>query len=190
MGQCLSTAPRNNIRPYTHGAKVDGLDNTGKCAKAVSMFIMAGFEGLMVSNTKKQGKMIESFRNNVSDAIKSYEAKDYFANEDEYGYDMRKKLAKLRFSCIAKGENDIDSYDLLPGDVCVMKHKNQGKKWIDSNGKEHTGYGHVCMWSGEHWVSDYKQASFEGEEKKGWRTGWWRNGNGSKDDNGVIDTPF
>lgn len=186
MGQCLSTAPRNYIRPYTHGAKVDGLDNTGKCAKAVSMFIMAGFEGLLISNTKNQGAIIESFRDKISDAVKNYEAKDYFANEDEYGYDMRKKLAKLRFSCIAKGENDIDNYDLLPGDVCVMKHKDQGKNWMDSNGKEHTGYGHVCMWSGEHWVSDYKQAPFDGNEKKGWRTGWWRNRNGSKDDNGVL----
>ena len=112
------------------------------CATAVQTFLFAGFNGLMPSNNTSQGMIVNSKRSGRG-----------FNNCN--GYDMRYCLERYNFVCIAAGWDEIKNRTYQAGDVCVMKHPN---------------YGHVCMYNGEKWVSDFVQKRIwvygEGTEPK------------------------
>ena len=145
MAQCYAHSSYDpNYVPLNYGysKKIDITNGNGYCATAVEMFLMAGFFGVFGANNGKQGIEIDEYR-----SIKSINNQLF---KGENGFDMRKNLAKFGFRCIAYGADTIIQMGkegkLQSGDVCVMKNK-------DSIG----GVGHVCMYTGSIWVSDYRQ---------------------------------
>lgn len=56
--------------------------------------------------------------------------------------DYAEYLPKIGFTKIASVESDDQSFRPKEGDIAVMSH---GK------------YGHICMWDGDNWVSDFRQ---------------------------------
>lgn len=144
MAQCTKYSFNDIYVPlnYNHSEKVK-VDSSGHCATAVEMFLMAGFHGVFAANNYAQGGEVDTFRSSKTVYGVNFTGPD--------GYYMKQKLADLGFVCIAAGANEMDRMDknglFQSGDVCVMRYKS-GK------------YGHVCMYSGTKWVSDYSQASW------------------------------
>lgn len=144
MAQCTKYSFNDIYVPlnYNHSEKVK-VDSSGHCATAVEMFLMAGFHGVFAANNYAQGGEVDTFRSSKTVYGVNFTGPD--------GYDMKQKLAELGFVCIAAGADEMDRMDknglFQSGDVCVMRYKT-GK------------YGHVCMYSGTKWVSDYSQNSW------------------------------
>lgn len=53
-------------------------------------------------------------------------------------------LPKIGFEKVSEvaGKKNQAAFEAQPGDIAVMKHGN---------------YGHICVWCGSQWVSDFKQ---------------------------------
>lgn len=136
MAQCLRTSSNPNYIPLTYDySSKKAVTNEAICATAVETFLMAGFNGVFGANNQSQAQYIEShFR-----TVNNFNGKSYTGRN---GYDMKHKLSEFGFFCIAAGENDVNACKKQAGDVCVMRHGE---------------YGHVCMFTGKDWISDFKQ---------------------------------
>ena len=145
MAQCTKYSSVDTYVPlnYNHGQKA-AVDPNGHCATAVEMFLMAGFNGVFAANNYAQGGDVDSCRSSKTVYGVNFTGPN--------GYDMKQKLADLGFVCIAAGADEMDRMSknglFQSGDVCVMRYR----KGYD--------YGHVCMYSGTKWVSDYSQNSW------------------------------
>ena len=128
MSQCL-VKDSTVFRPYFN------RNSHSVCATAVENFLMAGFNGVLVSNSKLESQAVRSKLEND----KNLKNRKYYGFN---GYEMKTQLARLGFYCIAAGKSNVDKMRPMAGDVCVMKHGE---------------YGHVCMYTGEKWVSDFIQ---------------------------------
>jgi len=130
----------NSIRrPYEDGINIG---KCGRCATAVETFLMAGFNGLFIT-TEDTAEELDKIRK------KGINGKSYNGYN---GYNMKYQLAKLGFNCVAQGKEEINNTEIKAGDVCVIMDPDGPEK-----GGEHVG--HVCMYTGDFWVSDYKQAN-------------------------------
>lgn len=160
--------------PYTMNSDAkNSVTDKHLCATAVEMFLMAGFNGLFVASSPKQGQIQHRYCENPPDFKETH-----ITYNGYNGYWMKEKLAELGFSCIANGLETIDKMkdgnQLQVGDVCVIA---QGGTRIENKQL----YGHVCMWSGEFWVSDFRQANLNVYSK--YKTG---DKAVSKDEYGVL----
>ena len=126
-----------------YGIPIERTGGYSNCARAVMYYLMAGFEGYTdVKDGDTEGAVkLDTKRHN-----KGYSGYN--------GYAAKAKLADLGFECIAIGAEAINAVGKKEnggwkqGDVCVtLSPKNM--------------YGHICMYSGDGWVSDFKQG------------GWW-----------------
>ena len=150
MAQCFKNSKDPEYVPskYDYASKVSGqYESKGLCATAVEMFLMAGFYGVFGANDLIDGRTIDKYRFKLNVNGHGFYGQD--------GYNMKEKLSELGFEPIATGASQLDKmaeeHKFLPGDVCVMRYKSPSK------------YGHVCMYSGEFWVSDFLQ------KNSGWR---------------------
>lgn len=170
MYQSWFDSDSNLYSPATCGSNSEYKKSNALCATAVEHFLMAGFNGLFGANTKKQDKFVNEMRSGAAkynektykrpdiDIVATYSGKN--------GYDMKDKLAELGFYCIAAGIEEFEKTPKQAGDVYVLKTKEYEQ--INSNG-ERKHCGHVAMYEGNFWVSDFKQAHwniYRGSSKK------------------------
>ena len=158
MAQCIPTSVDPNYVPLTWSYN---KDVKGRCATAVNFFLMAGFNGVFGANNQNNANYInDNYRTKSAELL----SPGIGFIGVEHARDMSSKLAALGFYCIACGADEMDkmakSGSFQAGDVCVMRYWDKSKS------------GHICMYSGKVWVSDFKQ------------NGWRENSGNSQVDTG------
>ena len=101
----------------------------GKCAEHVRMGLVAG---------DLNGKIKKMFGGRLGDAF------EYLTN-----------LPKLGFNAVFRGTS-LKGFTPMKGDVAVFDRKTYGQDKPNEGGWV---YGHVCVWTGSNWVSDFVQAT-------------------------------
>lgn len=101
----------------------------GKCAEHVRMGLVAG---------DLKGKIKKMFGGGLGHAF------EYLTN-----------LPKLGFNAVFRGTS-LKGFNPMKGDVAVFDRKTYGQDKPNEGGWV---YGHVCVWTGSNWVSDFVQAT-------------------------------
>lgn len=104
--------------------------STSLCASSLKAFLWAGFYGYSM---------------NVDDTKNALDSR--YVGPVGNGYSTWSKLESMGFRIVAAG-SQVKGFvppNLAAGDVAVMKHGEMG---------------HVCMWTGTQWVSDFTQKNY------------------------------
>lgn len=84
----------------------------------------------------------------VNDAIVAGGAKNYGRG---HAWQTGASMVRSGFHPVASGVGALGGFSPEPGDVVVFDR---------TKGKKDHPYGHVAMWNGDHWVSDFHQKHF------------------------------
>ena len=104
---------------------------------------------------KSKGKCAEHVRMGLVEGDLKGKIKKMFGGRLGHAYEYLTNLPKLGFNAVFRGTS-LKGFTPMKGDVAVFDRKTYGQDKPNEGGWV---YGHVCVWTGSNWVSDFIQAS-------------------------------
>lgn len=104
---------------------------------------------------KSKGKCAEHVRMGLVAGDLKGKIKNMFGGRLGHAYEYLTNLPKLGFNAVFRGTS-LKGFTPMKGDVAVFDRKTYGQDKPNEGGWV---YGHVCVWTGSNWVSDFIQAS-------------------------------
>ena len=104
---------------------------------------------------KSKGKCAEHVRMGLIEGDLKGKIKKMFGGRLGHAYEYLTNLPKLGFNAVFRGTS-LKGFTPMKGDVAVFDRKTYGQDKPNEGGWV---YGHVCVWTGSNWVSDFIQAS-------------------------------
>ena len=113
-------------------------NHTGLCASAVKAFIAAGFKGYVPTSEREKSKQLIAAVGSIGSGYGTY------PRLQEMGFRCVAVLSEIKFIRKDMPTFPGATFDPQIGDIAIMKGKDPG---------------HVCMYNGKNWVSDFVQTN-------------------------------
>ncbi len=104
---------------------------------------------------KSKGKCAEHVRMGLIEGDLKGKIKKMFGGRLGHAYEYLTNLPKLGFNAVFRGTS-LKGFTPMKGDVAVFDRKTYGQDKPNEGGWL---YGHVCVWTGSNWVSDFVQTT-------------------------------
>lgn len=104
---------------------------------------------------KSKGKCAEHVRMGLVEGDLKGKIKKMFGGRLGHAFEYLTNLPKLGFNAVFRGTS-LKGFTPMKGDVAVFDRKTYGQDKPNEGGWV---YGHVCVWTGSNWVSDFIQAT-------------------------------
>lgn len=102
---------------------------------------------------KSKGKCAEHVRMGLVEGDLKGKIKKMFGGRLGHAFEYLTNLPKLGFNAVFRGTS-LKGFTPMKGDVAVFDRKTYGQDKPNEGGWV---YGHVCVWTGSNWVSDFIQ---------------------------------